>query len=155
VNDFENYNPRMWLDKVLSRHPQKTQDRKAATRNNNSQLTQLVFPIAAMASLFVMQDVAQPLNVVQHLPVSASQLASVPANPVYWLGTTPDTSSATSAVSGFEARATAVVQQLRAGKLSNVPTATLNLARAAVGRARPESVDWIANVARDVARLTD
>jgi hypothetical protein len=155
VNDFENYDPRMWLDKVLSRHPQKTQDRKAATRNNNSQLTRLVFPITAMASLFVMQDVAQPLTVVQHLPVSASQLASVPASPVYWLGTTPDTSSGASDVSGFEARAAAVVQQLRAGKLSNVPTETLNLARAAVGRARPESVDWIANVARDVARLTD
>ena len=153
MNDFANYDPRMWLDKVFSRHPRKTGDRKALARGNDSQLTQFAITTAAVASLFVMQGFSQLPSVGQQIPVNPSQLSSTVNDPVYWLETTvlPPGSE----LSAFEARAAAVAQQLLNGSLSNVPTATLDFARAALNRPRLDSAIWIANVAKEMSRLID
>lgn len=147
MSDFSNYDLRSWLDRVLSRHPRKSKERKSELRNTASALTRVVFPAAAAAALFVSAG--------QELPVSVSNVSGPPERAVYWLGSTPDHSSESSLIAHFESRAAAVTQQLRAGKLADVPAATLELARAVLLRTQAQPAEWISRVARNVVGLND
>ena len=155
MNNFDTYDLRMWFDKVLSRHPHSSTDRKVALRSNSTQITRLIFPVAAVASLLVLQGTTHALDVGQQLSVSAGPLVSAPANSIYWLGSTLDALTGAPGFSGLESRATVIANQLRTGKLFNVSAETRDLAKAVVARTSSNSADWIASVAQSVARLTD
>lgn len=159
MNNFDNYDLKKWLDRGLSRHPPAAAERDAVKRNGLSQMTRLLFPLVASASLFVLQGAAEAQGTSQHVTVSIEQIATVSDESIYWLGTIRDTSIEPSIVSGFEARATALAHQLMEGRLIDVPAKTLEYAAAMNQRGQRTrssvSADWISEVAHAVSQLTD
>jgi hypothetical protein len=159
VNNFDNYDLKKWLDRGLSRHPPAAAERDAVKRNGLSQMTRLIFPLVASASLFVLQGAAEAQGASQYVTVRTVQIADDADESIYWLGTIRDGSMEQSIVSGFEARATALAHQLREGSLINVPAKTLEYAAAMNQRGQRSgssaSTDWISEVSRAVSQLTD
>ena len=160
MNDFDNYNPKKWLDNGLSRHPKLGTKKNGQLRNGSSQLTQFILPLVAAASIFVMQNTVSSQDVVVDGSVNAIELSHVHAQPVYWLGTAASGLAHASPISAFEEQVGVIARQLAVGLLTNVSSETLGCARAMLGRAAnratpSDAAAWMSDVARAVAQFTD
>lgn len=155
---FENYDIREWLEECLSRHPRPAGKPRASQRSQQSAAKKLLLPIVSAGCLFAAYP-ALSINAggLHSASLSVQSESERPANadPFYWLGSV----RVRSAVSDLDGCAAAVCRQLQAGRITDVPTRTFELAAAIHERQpanKPSAGDgWITELAKAVAKLTD
>jgi hypothetical protein len=166
MKGFEQYDLRAWLDSGLSRHPDPLRPVSSHMPRAGRFLTKIAVPLMALGASGMIQAapmaqlLAGPSSLqAMHVVRSDQFLAAMPATSLIHRTVSGAAPIERSIVDEFHTQAATLLADVRAGKLTNVPSETLRIAVEAVGRyAETDSSgrpDWVDEVANDVAKLTD
>ena len=165
MKGFEHYDLQGWLENGLSYHPEPMKQSPNQPHRARGYITKMTIPLIGVA-IFGMIDASlarsetglvtlQPRRAAGHdqFPIAAQSSFSVIVD------TRSRAHAAPLAVDNFEVQTAALIAEIRAGALKNVPDETLTLAAAVAGRHAEVNTKgepaWVEKVAGEVAQLTD